>query len=249
MNKYLFDRLAFYNSKIPGNCEEFVFYNENVMLFNQETNKYANTYSLTSIIDADVVLRSLYNKNIIDAYINDFDTKYIKQDYFRNNVFSKLISFKYEGVDIYIPLYDVEVNKLYFNNLASLKNENEIYLKNTNYNLVNPFETYKNAIYDSNFTRLIKLESENDTYSFYYHLEFETIFIVNKNNGLIENEIPLYDLYLKKLDKKDLFKRLNYVINVFLKDDEKIFMRELLENNFISNAFYREVMKDLLKKI
>ena len=235
MNSYIFDRL-------PINIEENSFYIENATLFNQKTRFYVDTYLPSLLIKSDIVLHSLKNKECIDEDIETYTYDQLKKDFLVTAIFERLTYFLYENVKIYIPTYDKETNLLLQNDLASFKKENNIYVKNKNYKVIDPFEYYSNTIFKSKFTRLIELETKKGKKEIFYHSDLSTIFIIEK--GKIENEIPLLP---KKEPGTNFFKRLNIIAKGYFELDETEFLNLLLKTNFISNSIYKEVNKELTK--
>lgn len=224
------------------NIEENSFYIENATLFNQKTRFYVDTYLPSLLIKSDIVLHSLKNKESIDEDIETYTYDQLKKDFLVNAIFERLTYFMYENVKIYIPTYDKETNLLLQNDLASFKKENNIYVKNKNYKVIDPFEYYSNTIFKSKFTRLIELETKKGKKEVFYHSDLSTIFIIEK--GKIKNEIPLLP---KKEPGTNFFKRLNIIAKGYFELDEIDFLNLLLKTNFISNSIYKEVNKELIK--
>ena len=243
MNKYLFDRLDYYIPTLPLNTEEFNFYDNHAMLFNQSTRQFVDTYLPSLLIKADIVLHSLNNKEIIDEEISNYSYEQLQKEFLVKNILNDLIYFTFDGINIYVPTYDKEVNKLLSENLSSFKKENEIFIKNKNHKVINPFSYYKNKIFESRFCRLIKLDVSHNNDEFFFHLDLNTLFVINSGN--IKTEFPIQP---SKENKIDLFKRLNKIAQGYFSLNEGDFLNLLLETKLIPNNVYKEVVKDLTKK-
>ena len=244
MNKYIFDRLDYYIPTLPLNTEENTFYDEHAMLFNQATREYVDTYLPSLLIKSDIILHSLLNKENIDEKVSQYSYEQLKKDFLIKNILNDLISFKFEDVDIYIPTYDKEINKLIKEDLSSFKKENNRYIKDRNYKVINPFNYYKNKIFESKFCRLIKLNVSNNGDEFFFHSDLNTLFVINSGNIVVE-----FPVQPDKKNKVDLFNRLSIVAKGYFKLNETDFLDLLLKTHLISSSVYKEVSKDLLKCI
>ena len=244
MNKYIFDRLDYYIPSLPLNTEENTFYDEHAMLFNQATREYVDTYLPSLLIKSDIILHSLLNKENIDEKVSQYSYEQLKKDFLIKNILNDLISFKFEDVDIYIPTYDKETNKLIKEDLSSFKKENNRYIKDRNYKVINPFNYYKNKIFESKFCRLIKLNVNNNGDEFFFHSDLNTLFVINSGNIVVE-----FPVQPDKKNKVDLFNRLSVVAKGYFKLNETDFLDLLLKTHLISSSVYKEVSKDLLKCI
>ena len=244
MNKYIFDRLDYYIPSLPLNTEENTFYDEHAMLFNQATREYVDTYLPSLLIKSDIILHSLLNKENIDEKVSQYSYEQLKKDFLIKNILNDLISFKFEDVDIYIPTYDKEINKLIKEDLSSFKKENNRYIKDRNYKVINPFNYYKNKIFESKFCRLIKLNVNNNGDEFFFHSDLNTLFVINSGNIVVE-----FPVQPDKKNKVDLFNRLSIVAKGYFKLNETDFLDLLLKTHLISSSVYKEVSKDLLKCI
>ena len=243
MDNYIFDRLAYYIPKLPINIEENTFYIENATLFNQKTRFFVDTYLPSLLIQSDIVLHSLKNKEFIDEDIETYTYEQLQKPFLAKSIYERLTYFIFEGVKIYIPTYDKETNLLLQTNLASFKKENSKYVKDKNYKVINPFEYYKNEIFKTKFTRLIELETKYKKKEFFYHSELSTLFIIE--NGHIENELPLLP---KKEPGVNFFERLNSIAKGYFNLGKNDFLDLLLKTNFIPLSIYKEVVKELSKK-
>lgn len=243
MNKYLFDRLNYYIPTLPISIEESNFYDNHAMLFSQSTREFVDTYLPSKLIRADIILHSLHNKELIEEEITNYSSAQLEKKFLVDNIFNDLIYFTFEGVKIYIPTYDKETNLLFRKKLYSFKNENEIFIKNKNHKVINPFDYYKNKIYESNFCRLIKLDVNNAGDEFFYHNDLNTLMVIN--NGQIINEFAIEPSNENKID---LFSNLRIAAKGYFSLNENDFLNLLLEKKLIPNNVYKEVYKDLLKK-
>ncbi len=149
---------------------------------------------------------------------------------------------KYEDFKIYIPFFNISTNNIYSNEFFKLKEVpyNDL-MKNYIYFLIDPFETYKLNIFESNFTELVKIYSDN-TSSAYFHFNLRTIFIIN-DQGFIDNTIHIFDRKMKYVDTTNIIERIKPAIRAYYKNDIAGFIYSLNEEKLISHEVFRKLCK------
>lgn len=252
--KSVFEVLKKYrNNKFINTSEEVKFYDKycEVLYDNNNFVKYTEINDLFDIIKSNIIIRSILNKNTIDKIIkeeinnHDFNTVEEIQNNIKNRFFN-LPYMKYEDFKIYIPFFNISTNNIYSNEFFKLKEVpyNDL-MKNYIYFLVDPFETYKLNIFESNFTELVKIYSDN-TSSAYYHFNLRTIFIIN-DQGFIDNTIHIFDKKMKYVDTTNIIERIKPAIRAYYKNDIAEFIYSLNEEKLISHKVFRKLCK--IKKI
>ena len=254
MKNSVFEVLKKYkNNKFINNSEEIKFYNKycEVLYDNNNFVKYTEINDLFDVVKSNIIIRSILNKNTIDKIIkeeisnHDFNTVEEIQNNIKNRFFN-LPYMKYEDFKIYIPFFNISTNNIYSNEFFKLKEVpyNDL-MKNYIYFLIDPFETYKLNIFESNFTELVKIYSDN-TSSAYYHFNLRTIFIIN-DQGFIDNTIYLFDKKMKYVDTTNIVERIKPAIRAYYKNDAAEFIYSLNEEKLISHKVFRKLCK--IKKI
>ncbi len=252
--KSVFEILKKYkNNKFINSSEEVKFYDKycEVLYDNNNFIKYTEINDLFDIVKSNIIIRSILNKNTIDKIIkeeisnHDFNTVEEIQNNIKNRFFN-LPYMKYEDFKIYIPFFNISTNNIYSNEFFKLKEVpyNDL-MKKYVYFLIDPFETYKLNIFESNFTELVKIYSDN-TSSAYYHFNLRTIFIIN-DQGFIDNTIHIFDKKMKYVDTTNIIERIKPAIRAYYKNDIAEFIYSLNEEKLISHKVFRKLCK--IKKI
>lgn len=208
---------------------------------------YADNENIFDIIKANIIIKGLINKNTLDLIIEEellnrnFNTK---EDIFNNikKREEKLPYLNYGDDKIYIPFFNKATNKVYSDNFDMITKEPYIFLKNRYESfIVSTFETYNAQVFDSPFTRFVKiLEYKNSIAFFDYDLNI--VFVVN-NQGYLDNMICLFDKYLKKINKEHILERIKLVLDNYFSNDLTRFIYSLYEQNFISYRIFKKLCK------
>ena len=241
MKKDAITYLNWANPKLIANSYEQVFYDENASEFNIETSKFNENRSIFDMIKSVAVLRGLLNRHMINDEIEMFPLSALQNPTVENAILLQIPSFEFQGHNILIPTYSVEINDLYYQNQSVLKVEKNEYLNNPNYDVIDPFKTYGFALLSSSFTRLIPLDINTDEIKVFYHHDFETLFFV-RNDCTLEAELPLFDEKVKNRHRIDLFKSLNRVAKAYFAKDIAALFTLMKELNLISANCYEECM-------
>lgn len=241
MKQNLFSFLLWNNPKSSANSEEQIFFDSHAYLFNEKTNIFNLSGTLFGLIQACIVLRSTYNKEELDRLPLTLTKDIVSIPQLKEAAFQKLTYASIDDKRIYIPTYSKELNDIYFHHLEDLiDGQYKDVLKDPKLYIVNPFEEYGNAIYNSPFTRLIKLKSANGVDTF-YHIGFETLFVVDSTGSLID-EIPLFDEKNKNGSKDNLFERLDVLMDAYYRHDKDEFIQRLVSLELISQSLYKDIL-------
>ena len=245
--KNIFSYLTWSNPKSSANSLEQTYYDHNAILFNTSLAKYNDNTSLFGIIKSDIILQGLSNKKVLDDAIKKYSAEQLKSPVLLHTLFDNLTYFTYEGTRIYIPTYNPQINLRYYQDLASLQNfPYNALLIDKESSLINPFEFYNYSLFNSPLTRLIKLDAHDEDSQSFYHVEFETIFVI-ENQGTLQVEIPIFDDKLKKPNKDNLFDRINTLMTYYYANDRENFINAFKDLNLISNDLFLD-LKHLCEK-
>ncbi len=240
------------NNKIINKSDEVKFYDTYCeILYDNNFSKYTEINNCFDIVKSNIIIRSILNKNTMDKIIkeemtnHDFNT--IEE--IQNNIINKIYNLpymKYQDFKIYIPFFNIYTNNIYSNEFFKLKEEPyKDLMKNYVSFLLDPFETYKLNLFESNFTELIKIYSDN-TSSAYYHFNLRVIFIIN-DQGYIDNIIHIFDKHMKYVNTTNIIERIKPAIRAYYKNDIAGFIYSLNEEKLISHKVFRKLCK--IKKI
>lgn len=245
MLKNALSYLLWANPKSIANSFEQDFYDANASLFRVKTSMYNENRSIFDIIKSCAVLRGLKNRELLNDDYLQFPQEQLSKHSIQHSLQLQIPFFLKDDIKIFVPTYSKEINKIYSSNPSLLKEESyERYLKDENYDIVNPFITYGFELLDSCFTRLIKLQAEKDNIKVFYHYDFETLFFVDNELNLI-GELPIFDEKAKFNDYIHLFEVLNIVSFDYLNNDiYKLFEHlkefKLLSSSLCDDCIYEE---------
>ncbi len=237
------------NNRIINKSNEFSFYNKycEILYDNVNFKKYTEINNLFDLIKANIIIRSLLNKNYIDKCIKtEFSNKKFntKEEIICNinNKINNLIYMDYNSYKIYIPLFNLETNNIYVNYIEKMNvNPYDKLFNKFEYFLINSFEVYKLNLYESRFCELVKI-IEDDTSVAYYHYELRTIFIIN-NQGYLDNIISIFDKNMKNINNDNIIERIKMVMLKYFEGDLSGFIYSLYEEKLISNKVFRKLCK------
>lgn len=199
----------------------------------------ANPFDL---IRKTIILQGLLAKKQIEEEALLYSDTELSMPYRMEVIHNRLPFFKHDKINIYIPFFSPSFNKRYDTKVDSLSKHPFSLLKHDFQDMIiDPFETYGLDLFKSDFTRLIFLK-EDRTCAAFYHVEFETIFIIN-NQGSLDHLIPLFDNSLKNPSYDNFFNRLLHLIEAYFNYDREAFIARLYEDGFISKFLYDDIIK------
>ncbi|NLB48671.1 MAG: hypothetical protein GX813_02355 [Erysipelotrichia bacterium] len=135
---------------------------------------------------------------------------------------------------IYIPIFSRALNQIYYENPEKLLTYPYSGLKDSFKDIVvDPFDTYGNEIYDSHFTRLVKIKSVEKEAAF-FHYDTNTIYFIN-DQGRLDASIVLFDRYIRHPNYSHMLERIYPVVDAYFNFDREALIRALNENGFISS--------------
>lgn len=236
------------NSKTFNNEESDFFYkNKNILKNDPQFSKYLTVENDFDIIKANIIIRGLKNKEDIDTFIIEG---------FKNNIHNlngilkeKCLDYpyiKYDDYRVYFPFFNRITNGVYSNEVEKLKDSpySDLFLNYKAF-IVDPFDTYGVDLFDSSFTKLVKVSEDLTTVSYFsYHLN--CIFVINRQGG-IDTMIYLFDKHLKHPNKSHVIDRVKVVLESYYTNQMRDFVSSLYKNEFISYKVFKKICK--VKKI
>ena len=254
LERYKKKRTTFYKS------DEFNFYllNRNALMKMPKFN-YLTQGKITEfdIMRTNIVLHSYLNKVLIEEEVSNlqhyFDNPNNKKDYASliNALREKLVDQPYiraQKAKIYIPFFSKAFNLIYLNDPMKLTKYPYVNLKEEfNDALIDPFDAYGYELYNSYFTRLIKI-SECDKTAGFFHYDTNTIYIINEQ-GRLDCKIVLFDRFIRKPNYNHMLERIRPVVDAYYKYDKKLLLEEMKKQGFISpHIFYLIKILDWRRK-
>ena len=228
--------------------EDYSFYQKNKGLLNKLpqfsylTNKKETDFR---IMRANVIIHGLINKQIIESEVKNL-VKYtenheiLTHEQFVDTLKKRIVTRPYldsaEG-KIYIPFFSKSINMMYLNEPEKLNEYPYTELIKTFSSMaVDPFDTFGAELYNSHFTRLVKISTYKEVTAFFHYDTF-TIYLIN-NQGRLDAKIVLFDKYLKKIYKNHMLERVRPVVDAYFSNNKQEFIKELHENTLISSKMF-----------
>ena len=218
--KNLFSYLLWANPKSSANSLEQFYYDYNATLFNASLARFNDNSSLFSIMKSVIILQGLANKKKLDKAIQRYTSEQLNSSVLLNTIFDGMPYFEYEGIKIF-PYNSLVIDK--------------------ESSLIDPFGIYKYLPFDSSFTRLVKLSNHDMHSQAFYHISFQTIFVINDQGGL-DVEIPIFDDRLKNKQEDGLLERLEVLMTYYYSGDKEKFINALKDLNLISVDLFDELI-------
>lgn len=197
------------------------------------------------VIRANIIILAYQNKIAIEeeiANVGHYINKDVKTEHLRfvTAVKERTIELPYLTFNkskIYIPFFSLALNLIYSKEpekmLAYPYNElGENYVDSA----IDPFDTYGTALFDSFFTKLVKIGTNGKEVAF-FHYDTNTIYIVN-TQGRLDCKIVLFDKYIKRPDYSHMLERLKPVVDAYFINSRDEFITSLHKSGFISDHMY-----------
>lgn len=229
--------------------DEFRFYQKykEILFDSYDFNKYADVKDNFDIIKANIILRGILNKNTLDKILkqelNNHSFNTVEQ--INKNIKGRaeyLTHMVINDYKIYIPFFNIATNYIYLNDFFKLNSSPyDSLFKNYSAYIIDTFECYKDKIFESQFTELVKVTNDSVSNAF-YHFGLRTIFIIN-NQGFLDNYICIFDKNMSNIDESNLIERIKIVVDAYYKNDINKFIYSLYEGKLISNKVFIKLCK------
>ena len=229
--------------KAFAQSEEFHFFLENRHLL-MRLPQFVHFFDLENdsfqVMRANIILYSYLNKckmedeiNNLGKYLNSNkknQTSFIKSFH---EIISELPYFQEGNDKIYIPFFSRALNQSYLNEPEKFLIDPYKGLKdNFKDTLVDPFDTYGSELYNSHFSRLVKILTIDKETAF-FHYDTNTIYFVNEQ-GRLDASIVLFDKYIRHPNYSHMLERIRPVVDAYFAFDREAMINSLYENGFIS---------------
>ena len=216
-------------------------FNKFSFLYDSENNEF-------DIMRANIIIGALLNKETIDLEIQSLKNygQDKNPDAFKEALKKRCLDLPYfsnNGLKIFIPLFTRAINEIYTNDPLLLLEEPYSDLR-TNFidSSIDPFDTYGAELFNSFFTKLVKIDTNGKEVAF-FHYDTNTIYIIS-NQGRLEQKIVLFDKYLRKINTNHMLERVMPVVKKYFDNDKEGFLQALLDSNLISEKLFDLIHKN-----
>lgn len=234
--------------------EEMAFYlaNGGVLVDYPIFSCYRKAETPFQIQRANIVLRSLQAKQVIDDGVREAKAKCggankgNAPQIFEETmtpILKKLPYHIHEGEKIYIPFFSKSINRLYASEWIKLiSSPYKRFLKNFDSILIDPFDYYGDDLFESLFTKLIRVKKTEEGSAFYDYDTF-TIYFVNKQ-GRLDCKCCLFDRYLKDHNRNHMMIRIQPVVDAYYQGNAEEMKSFLVKNKLISSKLIYKINYD-----
>ena len=201
------------------------------------------------IMRANIVIKSIINKTEIEEAIAFAAKKsmetygILNREYIDGFLKERISDLPYlnDGANkVYIPIFTRALNIIYTTDFEKLlKAPYDKLLKDFSTSVIDPFENYSFSLYDSFFTKLLKVKETKKEAAF-YHFDSQTIYFIN-SQGRLDSKIALFDKYLKRINTNHILERIAPVVDAYLKDDKEGLYSALLKNDLVSQKLIHKI--------
>ena len=238
-------RNAFFKS------EEYRFFLENrhyLMKMPRFLHLYDGDEDAFDVMRANIILYSHLNKIVFETEINSLKN-YINTN--NKNSHANFLKSLHELTSdqpyyqdgqykIYMPYFTRALNQIYVEEPEKLLSYpyNGL-VDNFSETLIDPFDTYGAELYNSPFSRLVRI-NVSDKETAFFHYDTNTIYFVNEQ-GRLDASIVLFDRRIRHPNYSHMLERIRPVVDAYFNFDRDALIRSLHQNGFISNHLYQTI--------
>lgn len=245
----LFKILSDEQAKMPffQSEEANFYYRYSYMLSDVESYSYLLKADETfNIIRANIILRAMLNKIEIEKKYQDH-LKTLEKDKgatpmkeFMSTVLSSMPYLEWNGEKIFVPIFASSLAKIYTEDHEKLvRDPYKKLLKDYETSVIDPFDYYGNALYDSYFTRLVIIKRHENIMAAYDY-DAESIYFIN-DEGRLDVKVSLFDKGLETPIKNHMIPRLQKVVDAYFSNDKDAFIESLVNEKFISSSLAKRI--------
>ena len=187
------------------------------------------------IMRANIILKSYLNKTKLEEEISNLANS--NHETIIKSLKESISDYPYyldKEDTIYIPFFNRSLNKIYIDEPEKILTYPYNGLKDNFIDTaIDPFDTYGNELYNSGFTRLVKIKSDGKETAFFHH-DTNTIYFVNEQ-GRLDTSVVLFDRYLHHPNYENILERIVPVVDAYFAYDREEFIKNLHQNGFISS--------------
>ena len=207
--------------------------------------RYTRATKPFDIIRANIIIQSLLNKRAIERAFANARAVYKKRQEPEDR--EALIMATQEAIEslpyyqegpnrIYLPIFPRTINRIYAGEFYRLDEKNIVrFRRNFEALILDPFDTYGPELYNSYFTKLVRV-TDDKNFVVYYDYDACCLYVVN-SQGRLENAICFFDTGIPRKENNHMMERALPVAEAYLKGDRDLLLKTLVEKKLISSKF------------
>lgn len=233
---------------------EYIFFKENEHILHKypALEKIITKDKKFYMIQANIIIRGLINKEIIDNVITDYKSKCLEKNIkpnaleLKNAINDAIVDLPYfsdkNGHRIYMPFFSKALNVIYVDEPIKLLNyPYDELISDFSSSIIDAFEVYNYDLYNSFFSHMIPITSDNTSTAF-FSVDDYYIYVIDKQ-GRLDLIIYTFDKYLSEINVTDFMKRAKKLMKAFYQNDRLKFIKSLYEERFISLKTYKNILR------
>lgn len=229
---------------------EALFFNENAFRLSsvEQWSRFLKPEDSFMTIRANILIRSLLNKSAIERlyFGKEKEAKEhpeVEQMSLEDYMRSGLSNFPYlltGGNKVYVAFFPLSTNALYSRKWEKLSlPPYKRLLSEYSAAVIDPFDYYGYALYDSYFTRLVPIRRTPKVLACYDY-DAEALYFID-DQGRLDAKLCLFDKGIENPVKTHMVKRIEAVADAYLERDKNALLRSLVEGNLISSALVHQI--------
>ena len=232
---------------------EATFFSENSYLLSahEPFRLYLHPLTPFDICRSNILIRALVNKRVIErlylsrARVAEKEGA-LSVEEFMEEAMGDLPYFSYDKEKIFVPFFSRALNRIYATDF--FKMEVAPYrrlLRDFDSVIMDPFDYWGAALFDSYFTRLVKVKEHEGSLAMYDY-DTERLYFITPQ-GRLENSLAFFDKDLRNPGKTHLMVRIEKVANAYFMNDQDAFYASLLSERLVSRESLMRYRKKRLK--
>jgi hypothetical protein len=221
--------------------------------------KFVSASDPFDIVRANILIRALLNKRTIERlYLAKtrpqsknaqrqieavgLDLELPIEEFMASGM-SELPYLLYQGRKIYVPVFPASLNVIYDERFEKLLvDPYKRMLAEFEPLMVDAFDYYGTALYDSYFTKLVAIKRKAGVLAA-YDFDAECLYFIN-DQGRLDAKLALFDKRLRHEGRTHLVKRLERLAAAYFDGDKEDLLDSLETEGFISSDLIEEIRSD-----
>ena len=213
---------------------------------------YQHPMNSFEVTRSNIILRALVNKRVIERLylakvrLSEKEENNLPVDIYMKEAMAELPYYDFQGEKIFIPFFSRALNRIYA--FDFFKMEIPPYtrlLRDFDSILMDPFDYWGASLFDSYFTKLVRVYEYQESLAMYDY-DAERLYFITPQ-GRLEASLAFFDRFLKNPGKTHVMKRIERVAEAYFHNDQDSFYRYLLGGKLVSREVLMRYRKARLR--
>ena len=234
---------------------EALFFGENSYLLSSHEpfQPYLHPKTPFQVARSNILIRAIVNKRVIErlylsrAILAEKEGRLGKEEFMKEAVLELPFLLLENGEKVYVPFFSRALNRIYAGDYGKMERmPYKRILGEFDSIVVDPFDYWGSALFDSHFTRLVKVAGKDGALAMYDYDAERLHFIAPE--GRLEVTLPLFDRFLHNPARTHLMRRLEDVGAAYFANDREGFYKALYEGRLLSREALLRYRKIALRE-